>query len=63
MQKKKKKANAEIFVYKCQINKTKPLEHCFLREMKQVYRIDEYVYRMKMTYDIFFSELLEEDLC
>ena len=35
------------------MNELKPLVQCFLRDMKLIYKIDEHVHHMEVTYDKF----------
>ena len=47
-----------FFVYKCRLNKTKPVMQAFLRELKHIHDTDEYVSRMDMAYGKFLLKWL-----
>ena len=44
---------AKFFIYKCRINKIKPNIQHFEHELKQMYKIDEYMHKMEMRVEEF----------
>jgi hypothetical protein len=41
----------KFFVYKCRINKIKPIVQMFLQELSIIYKTDQYVYNVNMKYN------------
>jgi exonuclease III len=47
---------AKFFVYKCRINKIKPIVQMFLQELSIIYKTDQYVYNVNMKYNEFVKK-------
>ena len=45
---------AKYFIYRCKINKVKPLFRVFLQDLKYRYTVEECMYKLDMREDVFF---------
>ena len=53
--------HAKFFVYKCRLNKTKPVMQAFLRELKLTRDVDKYVQQLELSYDKFLRKWMLHD--